>query len=93
MSTANLVLLPIIDQIKASPPAAMHELAAARYLGMNRTSFRELVFSGLIPHTTHVNGKPRIYLRVDLDHYLESLPRRTMEPRENSPILALKGLG
>ena len=85
MSSANLALVPIIEQPKASPPAAMHELDAARYIGTNRTQFRELVFAGHIPYTMHLNGKRRIYLRRDLDLYLESLPKHIMSSRENSP--------
>jgi hypothetical protein len=71
-------------------PAAFHELAAAKYLGMNRTSFRELLMSGVIPYTCHLNGKTRIYLRSDLDNYLASLEKRKMQSREN-PLVALKG--
>lgn len=85
------MLLQVTDQIKALTPAAMHEYAAAKYVGMNRTSFRNLVFAGVFPFTKHVNGKRRIYLRSDLDRYLESLPRSTMIERENSPLVALKG--
>ena len=94
MSGANLALVPIIQQPKASPPAALHELDAARYIGTNRTSFRELVMPGHIPYTMHLNGKRRIYLRRDLDLYLEALPKHIMSSRENSPRPALfKGDG
>ena len=87
MSGTNLSLVPILEQPKAGPPAAMHELDAARYVGTNRTSFRELVFAGHIPYTMHLNGKRRIYLRKDLELYLESLPKHIMSARENSPRL------
>ena len=94
MTGANLALVPIIEQPKTYPPAAMHELDAARYVGTNRTQFRELVFAGHIPYTMHLNGKRRIYLRGDLDLYLESLPKHIMSSRENSPRPALfKGDG
>ncbi len=89
----HLALVPICDERQA-PPAAMHELAASRYVGMNRSSFRALVFSGVIPFTCHLNGVRRIYLRADLDAYLGGLPRRRMAPRENSPKpTLLKGAG
>jgi hypothetical protein len=91
MSAPELMLIKVTDQIRALAPAAMHEHAAAKYIGMNRTSFRSLVFAGMIPCTKHLNGKRRIYLRSDLDRYLESLPRSTMVLRENSPLVALKG--
>jgi excisionase family DNA binding protein len=71
------VSLALVDikQTKDPQPAAFHELAAAKYLGMNRTSFRELVRAGVIPYARHLNGKARIYLREDLDAYLSGLPR------------------
>jgi len=85
---SKLSLIPIRDD---ASPAAFHELAAAKYLGMNRTAFRKLIFAGLIPFSEHVNGKRRIYLRTDLDSYLASLNWRKMPSRENSRA-ALKGV-
>lgn len=80
-----------VKETRDSQPAAFHEFAAAKYLGMNRTAFRELVFAGLIPFSEHINGKRRIYLRSDLDGYLASLNWRKMSARENSRA-ALKGV-
>jgi hypothetical protein len=91
MCDTKMILLPVIDEIQESAPAAFHELAAAKYLGMNRTAFRELVFAGLIPFSEHVNGKRRIYLRADLDRYLARLNWRRMPVREDSRA-ALKGV-
>ncbi len=84
--------LTLIDirQVKDPQPAAFHESAAARYLGMNRTSFRQLLKLGVIPFAMHANGKTRIFLRDDLDAYLSKLDKRTMCPREN-PLVAVKG--
>lgn len=88
----RLALVPICDEHQA-PPAAMHECAAARYVGMNKTSFRQLLKAGVFPYSFHQNGKRRIFHRCDLDAYLEGLPRHKMDPRENqSPTLA-KGVG
>ncbi len=89
----RLVLVPICDERQA-PPAAMHELSAAHYVGMNRTHFRKLMLRGIFPYTFHMDGKTRIFLRADLDAYLESLPRHRMAPCENplKPAL-LKGVG
>jgi hypothetical protein len=84
----KLALVPIRDD---AAPAVFHELAAAKYLGMNRTAFRELIFAGLIPFSEHVNGKRRIYLRADLDSYLAGLNWRRMSVREDSRA-ALKGV-
>lgn len=84
----SLTLVEVKDDMA---PAAFHELAAARYVGTNRTQFRALVFAGAIPYATHLNGKTRIYLREDLDKYLHGLEKRRMAPREN-PSTALKGV-
>jgi hypothetical protein len=82
-----------VNQVKEAQPAAFHEAGAKRYLGLNRLAFRELVFSGLIPFTTHANGSKRIYLRCDLDAYLESRPRSRMPQCGRSSDPALKGVG
>lgn len=87
----KLMLIPVSKNVGPLIPAAMHEHAAAKYVGMNRTSFRDLVFDGIIPFTKHLNGKTRIYLKTDLDRYLESLPKSKMVERENSPVAALEG--
>ena len=89
MSTLQLV--PVHDRIADPKPAAFHEAAAAKYISMCRTMFREIVQDGLIPYAEHVNGQTRIYLRSDLDAYLESLNWRKMPMREVSPV-ALKGV-
>ncbi len=92
---SNKLILVSVNEVGTPQPAAFHEHAAMKYLGMNRAAFREIVFAGLIPFTIHVNGSKRIYLRSDLDAYLESLPRSRMAPREHSPKPApfLKGVG
>ncbi|MDR0843036.1 MAG: helix-turn-helix domain-containing protein, partial [Acidobacteriota bacterium] len=64
----RLTLVPVHD-VTSSQPAAFHELAAAKYLGMSRTTFRSVVRAGLIPYAEHVGGKARIYLRSGLDAY------------------------
>ena len=89
--TATLQLVPVHKSIADYEPAAFHEAAAAKYVGMCRTMFREIVKEGLIPFAEHVNGQTRIYLRYDLDAYLKSLNWRKMELREVSPV-ALKGV-
>ncbi len=87
--------LAVVDirEVKDPQPAAFHEKGAAKYLGMSRPKFLELVYSGIIPYTTHANGSKRLYLRADLDAYLESRPRSTMPPRECSLKPASKGVG
>ena len=73
-------------------PAAFHEAGARKYLNINRQDFLHLVHSGIILFTTHANGKKRLYLKSDLDKYLDSRPRSTMALRECSKP-ALKGVG
>ena len=86
----TLALIEVGEKIDKTP-AAFHELAAAKYIGMNRSYFRELVFAGVIPYTTHTNKPSRVYLRKHLDAYLDSLPQSRMAQRESSPLEALKG--
>lgn len=60
-------------------PIIMHEKAAARYLGMNRTDFREKILkTGLMPFSYHAGGKTRIYFKEDLDLYAAGLKRDRM---------------
>ena len=83
----KLKLVPAYDSIPAPQPAAFFEAAAAKYVRMSREAFRkELLFTGIIPFIEHVGGKTRIYLRADLDAYLDSRPRYKMNPREVSLV-------
>jgi excisionase family DNA binding protein len=84
--TENLALMDIEHRAR---PAAFHELAAARYVGLCRPYFRDLVMSGAIPYRQHLGRPTRIYLKADLDAYLMSLEKRIMPSREN-PLVALK---
>ena len=89
---ASLMLVPYVEKLDIQP-AIFHELAAAKYVGMCRTKFRELVKAGLIPYAEHANGVIRIYRRSDLDAYKDSLNWRKMEPRKVSPLaLVPKGV-
>ena len=89
MSTLKLV--SVHDRVRDPLPAAFHEAAAAKYAGTCKTKFRELVKGGVIPYAEHRNGTAKIYLRADIDAYLESLNWRRMPLREVSPV-ALKGV-
>ena len=87
----RLALVSVHDRVPDLQPAVMHELAAAKYAGMNRTAFRKVVRAGLVPFAEHTYGKTRIYLRADLDDYIHGLNWRKMNEREVSPV-ALKGV-
>ena len=89
----KLELVPVYAGIPDPQPAAFHEAAAAKYIGMCRTKFREIVKEGLIPFAEHMNGQTRIYLRYDLDAYLKSLEWRTMVKREVSPVVLREVIG
>jgi hypothetical protein len=69
----RLALIPVHGS--EAMPAAFHELAAAKYIGTNRTHFRDLVLRGDIPYIVHQYGKTRLYLKSDLDDYLLSRPK------------------
>ncbi len=53
-------------------PAAFREKDAAKYVRMNINDFRKGVTSGVIPY--RIRGVQRLYLKRDLDEYLENLP-------------------
>lgn len=85
---SKLALIEISDD---SAPRAYSEIGAARYLGISRPIFRErLLMAGIIPWVCHAGGRKRMFLKSDLDAYLNSLEKRTMASREN-PLYALKG--
>ncbi len=67
-----LKLCQVPDEIKDSIPAAFREKDAIRYLGLGIHRFRAKVHTGVIK--PRLEGKQRLYLRRDLDDYLESLP-------------------
>lgn len=82
---SKMVLMEVSDDVDKTP-GAFKETAAARYLSMGKTRFRELVDAGEIPFVVHLNGKVRIYLRAHLDSYLKRLDARTIGDRGKSPI-------
>ena len=68
----TLVSIPRLAELE---PAALYEKEAARYCKLSLQSLRELASVGRIPARRHAGRTRRIYLKVDLDHYLESLER------------------
>ena len=85
----NKLALVSLHEVKALQPAAMYEADAAKYLGISRPTFRDLLFSGAISYVEHAHGKTRVFLRSDLDEYLSSLPKRKMAGRK--PVEVLHG--
>ena len=74
----KLALVPVHSRVSDPQPAAFHEQAAAKYIGTNRTHFKDLVLQGDIPFIVHQYGKTRLYLKSDLDDYLLSRPKHKM---------------
>ena len=68
----NLKLCAVPDKIKDPMPAAFRERDAIRYLGLGIHRFRTKVRKGVIK--PRLEGKQRLYLRRELDDYLEDLP-------------------
>ncbi len=83
MAKNKLAVVEIQGEIRDPQPAAFHEKNACKYLCMSRPKFLELVYSGIIPYTTHANGSKRLYLKVDLDKYLASLPKARMQAKSS----------
>ena len=66
----QLVLVP--EELRNLMPAAFREKDAAKYVRMNINDFRKAVKSGAILY--RIRGVQRLYLKKDLDEYLENLP-------------------
>ena len=72
---SELVLVPLVQEIDRVQPAAMYERDAAKYLKLSVNDLRLFAKQGAIVARRHPGRSRRIYLRADLDRYLESLER------------------
>lgn len=70
----KLALVPTYSDVAPFAPAAMYEVAAAKYVKMDIGSFRQLVKAGTIPARSHPGRTRYIFFREDLDSYLRNLP-------------------
>ncbi len=86
MAKKKLAVVEIREDIQDPQPAAFHEKGACKYLCISRPNFLELVYSGMIPFTTHANGSKRLYLKVDLDEYLASRPKCRMPAKPKAEM-------
>jgi len=77
----TLRLVSIKDDIREIQPAAMREKIAARYVHLSINTFRQKVHDGEI--VAHRRGKQRLFLKWDLDSYLNSLPLDDPATRDN----------
>lgn len=71
----SLMVVSVVEEIKAIEPAAMYEKDAARYLKLSVNDLRKFVATGIIIARQHPGRTRRIYLKADLDNYLQSLPK------------------
>ncbi len=82
----QLVLVP--DELRDLIPAAFREKDAAKYVRLNINTFRKAVKNGVIIH--RIRGAQRLYLKKDLDQYLEHLPVGHKDSRISSKPYNLK---
>jgi predicted DNA-binding transcriptional regulator AlpA len=77
----------IQDQL-AYPPRGLRAEAAARYLGMSKSKFLELVDKGRIPAGVHIDGLV-IWDRLDLDAGFEALKAEERAGKRNTVDMVL----
>ena len=84
------VLCIVPDDVREPGPGAFREREAAKYVRMNINDFRKAVKEGLIPF--RIRSIQRLYLKKDLDDYLEALPVGGEETRISpKPFTSGKG--
>ncbi len=71
----SLMLVNVVKEIGDIQPAAMYEKDAAKYLKLSVNDLRRFVAEGRIIARRHPGRSRRIYLKTDLDQYLESLKK------------------
>ena len=85
------VLVAVPNEIRDLMPAAFRENDAAKYVRMNINDFRIAVKRGEIPY--RIRSVQRLYLKKDLDLYLENLPvGRPDTTIDSKPIKPKKGV-
>lgn len=72
---SNLLLVSVVEEISKLEPAAMYEREAARYLKLSVNDLRKFANEGRIVARFHPGRTRRIYLKLDLDQYLQSLKK------------------
>ena len=82
---ADLTLIPIARAIHPVTTAVLYAKEARKYLRISAGEFHRLVSDGVLVRRVHIRGKRPFFLKHELDSYLESTPRYTIRPRENSP--------
>lgn len=74
----ELMLVSLVKELAEIQPAAMYEREAAKYVKLSVNTLREFADSGRIVTRQHPGRSRRIYLKSDLDAYLESLPKESV---------------
>lgn len=70
----SLTLVDLPSRGDSIERGALREREAARYINLGLVAFRELVRRGVVPARRHPGRMRRIYLKADLNRYLETLP-------------------
>lgn len=69
------------------PPAGLSRELAAEYVSLGLTTFEDCVQKGIAPKPRQIPGRRRVvWLRSDLDAWLQGLPISTQLPPENCGI-------
>ena len=69
------MLVNMVKKVGEIQPAAMYEHDAAKYLKLSVNDLRKFVHEGRIIARKHPGRSRRIYLKSDLDEYLQSLEK------------------
>lgn len=84
MST-HVIAKRIISRLRsvAGDSEYLHQVAAARYLGLSARTLRRRTGDGTIP--AFRDGRRTVYARTDLDAYIRRLPVDPTAEREQPP--------
>jgi len=88
----DLALVPIARTIHPITTAVLYAKEARKYLRISAGEFHRLVSEGILVRRVHVRGKRPFFLKHELDAYLESTPRYTIQPRESSSNATERGI-
>ena len=82
---SELLLVSMVEEVGRIQPAAMYERDAAKYLKLSVNDLRHFVSDGTIKARRHPGRSRRIYLRSDLDCYLQTLECEEARSWESVP--------
>ncbi|HEY9209258.1 helix-turn-helix transcriptional regulator [Acidovorax sp.] len=71
-------------QVATTPTAALCRADAAAYVALSDTTFEKLIREGHAPAPRRISSKRVVWLRRELDEWLESLPVSDLPPPANT---------